>query len=101
MAKFTGKHLCQSLFLNKVGNPVVDGGVLTRNITQTFYKPVDVHSMTNAIAESTSSINTWNMVNQSGKYDFSCGSVVNNVEEKQVFSDHINRNRIDLILARR
>ena len=87
------------------GNPkaVVDGGEFTRNITQgrsqTFYKPVDVHSVTNAIGESFFSINVWNIVNQLDRHDFFCESVVNNLKEKQVFSDQMNRNLFDLILA--
>ena len=44
-------------------------------------KPVDVHSVVNAIGESVSSISIWNIVNELGKIDFSCGSVVNNLKE--------------------
>ena len=55
---------------------VVDGGELTRNVTkrrtQMFCKPIDVHSVTNAIGEIVSSISMWNIVNQLGKHDFSC-----------------------------
>ena len=35
----------------------------------------------------------------SGKYDFSCASVYN-LKDRQVFSDQMNRNCFDLILAR-
>ena len=73
---------------------------LTKRRSQTFYKHVDVHSVTNAIGESTFSISIWNIVNQLGKYHFSCGSVVNNLKKRQLFSDQMNRNRFDLILAR-
>ena len=52
-----------------------------------FYKLAYVHSVTNAIGESISSIIIWNIVNQSGKYDFSCGLVVNDLKEIQLFSD--------------
>ena len=48
-------------------NVVVDSGELSRNVNQrseAFYKPVDVHSVTNAIGESISSVSTWNIVNQ-------------------------------------
>ena len=75
------------------GNPnvAVDGRELTRNIkkrrSKTFCKPVDVHSVKNVIDESIASIRTWNIVNQLGKYDFSCGWVVNNLKERQLFSD--------------
>ena len=50
------------LINEECGNPkVVDGGELTRNINQkkrskAFYEPADVHSVTNAIGESISSI---------------------------------------------
>ena len=37
---------------------------------QTFYKLVDVHSVTNFIGESISSVSMWNTVNQQGKYNF-------------------------------
>ena len=50
--------------------------------------PVDVHSVTNAIGESISSRN--NIVNQLGRPDFSCGSVVNNLKERQLLSDQMN-----------
>ena len=54
---------------------VVDGGELAKNVNQkkkpdVFYKPVDVHSVTNAIDESISSISTWNIVNQLGNMIF-------------------------------
>ena len=64
-----------------------------------FYKPVGLHSMITAIEESIYSISNWNIVNQLGKYGFSCGSVVNNLKERQLFSDQMNSNRFDLILA--
>ena len=57
--------------------------ILTKRRSQTFYKPVDVHSVTNAIGQSISSKGIWNIVNQLDKYDFSCGSVVNNLKERQ------------------
>ena len=49
--------------------------------------------MTNAIGESAFSISIWNIVNRLGKYDFSCGSAVNNLKERQLFSDQVNNNR--------
>ena len=57
---------------------VVDGGELAKNVNQkkkpdVFYKPVDVHSVTNAIDESISSISTWNIVNQLGNMIFLVG----------------------------
>ena len=40
-------------------------------------------------------------MNQLDKYDFSCGLVLNNLKERQLFSGQINKNRFDLILAKR
>ena len=59
------------------------------------------HSVANNVDESISSISIWNIVNQLGKYDISCLSVVNNLKERQLFSDQMNRNHLDLILSRR
>ena len=75
--------------------------ILTKRRSQTFFKPVDVHYVTNAMGESISSISIWNIMNQLGRYDFSFGLVVNNLRERQRFSDQMNRNRFDFILARR
>ena len=67
---------------------VVDGReLLTERRSQAFYKPVDVHSVRNAIGESISSTRIWNIGNQLGKYVYSYGSVVNNLRETQRFSD--------------
>ena len=57
---------------------VVVGGELAKNINQkkkpdVFYKPADVHSVTNAIYESISSISIWNIVNQLGNMIFLVG----------------------------
>ena len=49
--------------------------ILTKGRSQTFNKLIDIHSVTNAIGEGISSIIMWNMVNQLGKHDFSCGWV--------------------------
>ena len=68
--------------------------ILTKRRSQVFYKPVDVHSVTNAIGESISSITMWNIVNQLGKFDFSCGLVVNHLKERQFFSDQMNKNQL-------
>ena len=38
--------------------------------------------------------------NQFGRFDFSFGSVVNTLKERQRFPDQINRSRFYLILAR-
>ena len=43
----------------------------------------------------------YNIVNQLGKNDFSCGLVVNNLKGRKFFFDQMNRNRFDSISARR
>ena len=52
----------------------VDGGelleILTKRRSQAFYKLIEVHSVTNILGEIISSINMWNIVNLSSKYDF-------------------------------
>ena len=55
--------------------------ILARRRSQTFYKPADVHFVTNVVGESIFSITMSNIVNQLGKHVFSCGSVVNNIKE--------------------
>ena len=62
------------------------GGELTRNINQqknleVLQQSIDVYYLTNAAGELISQITMWNMVNQLGKHDFSCLSVVNNVKD--------------------
>ena len=57
--------------------------ILPKRRSQTFYKPVDVHYVTNALGESTSSINIWDIVNQLGKYNSSYGFVVNDLKESK------------------
>ena len=56
---------------------VIDDGEFSRNInrkrSQIFYNPIDVHSVTNVVVESISSISKLNIANQSGKQGFSCG----------------------------
>ena len=74
--------------------------ILAKRRGQTFYRSIDVHSVTNAIDESISLISIWNIVNQVGKYEFFYGSVVNNFIERQLFPDQMNRNCLDLILDR-
>ena len=76
------------MFINEecgIPKVVVDDGELTRNINQknkSGVLQVYVHSVRNAIEDSISSISIWNIVNQLGKYDFSCGPpVVNNLKD--------------------
>ena len=73
--------------------------ILTKRRSQTFYAPIDVHSVKNEIGESIYSISIWNIVIQLDKYDFSCWSVVNNLKVSQLFFDQISINSSDLILA--
>ena len=74
--------------------------ILTNRRSQ-VYKIIDVHSVTNVLGESISSMRMWNIVNQWGNYDsFSCELVVNNLKEKKLPAQ-VNRNCFDLILARR
>ena len=51
--------------------------IVERSINQrrshTFYKPIDVHSVTNVVGKSISSMNMENIGNQLGKQHFSCG----------------------------
>ena len=66
-----------------------------------FGKSADMHSVAKAIGKSISSISIWNIMNQLGEYYFSCGLVVNSSKERQRFSNQMNRNWFDLIIARR
>ena len=74
--------------------------ILTERRSQAFYKPVDVHSVRNAIGDSIFSTSIWNIWNQIGRYDYSYGSVVYKLKERQLFSGQMNRSCLDLILAR-
>ena len=58
-----------------------------------------VHSLTNVMGESISSITMYNIVNQLAKHDNCCGSVVNNLKGRKIFTDQINRNSFGIILA--
>ena len=66
--------------------------ILTKR-SQTFYKPVNVHSVTYAIGVSVSSISMW--------LEFSCGQAVDNVRGRKLFLDEMNRYYLDLILGKR
>ena len=86
--------------LNKVIN---DAGEPTRNINQKKKSDVllrDVHSVTNAVGESISSITMWNIVNHLSKHDVSCGSVVNDLKDRKPLFYQINGNPFDPILTR-
>ena len=47
--------------------------ILNKRKSQKIYKPVDVHFLTNIVGKITSLASMWNIVNQLGKHDFSCG----------------------------
>ena len=57
--------------------------------------------MTNVIGESISTITIWNIVNELGKHDFSSGFVVNNLKDRKLVFDQMNRNRFDPIFTKR
>ena len=56
---------------------------LTKRRSQSFCKPIDVHSVTNAKREIVSSTSMWNIVNQLGKHDFP-GGLIFLVGRKQI-----------------
>ena len=58
---------------------VNDGENLLKILTKR--RSLDV---TNAVGESISSVTMWNIVNQLGKHEFSCGSVVNNLKGREL-----------------
>ena len=85
---------------------VSDDKELPRNITQKkksdiLQQAADFHSQTNVVGLNISSIIIWSIVNQTGKHGFSCGSVVNNLKDRKLFSDQTNSNHFDPILTRR
>ena len=69
---------------------VNDGGELTQNINQKkkfclfLIVYIDIHFVINAVGESVSSVTMWNIVNQLGKHEFSCGAVVNDLKDKEL-----------------
>ena len=96
------------MFINEeCGNLKVvgDGAKPTRDINQkkksdVSQQPLDAHSVTN-VGGSISSTTMYNLVNQLGKRDFSYGSVVNNLKDRKLFYDKMNRNRVDSTSAGR
>ena len=69
---------------------VNDGGELPRNINQkkkseVLQQSIDVHYPTDVVGELSSPITMWNIVNQLGKHNFSCVSVVNNLKDREFF----------------
>ena len=55
--------------------------ILTKRRRQSFDKPIDVHSVTNAKGEIVSSISIRSIVNQLGKHNFSFGLVCFNLRK--------------------
>ena len=47
--------------------------ILTKRRSQTFYRDMDLNSVTNSVDGVVSSISKWDIVNQFGKHDFPCG----------------------------
>ena len=72
-------------------------------ISQTFYKPMDAHSVTNVLGERISSISMWNIVNQLGKHHFLVDRFflwVGSKWLKKFFFQSVNRNWLHLTLVR-
>ena len=67
---------------------------ITERESQKFYKPVEVHSVTNAIDKIEVSM-IFLVVT------FSRGYVVNKLKGRGLFPDRMNRNYLDLILGRK
>ena len=61
---------------------VVDGllEILSKRKSQSFYKSIDVHYVTNAKGEIVSSKSMWNIVNKLSEHDFSCGLIFRGLE---------------------
>ena len=83
---------------------IVDGGELIRNINkkkpdilQAYKCPLCWH----ATGESIFSTSKWNILNQSGKDDFSCGQAADNFRGGKLFPKETNRSCLDLILGKR
>ena len=70
--------------------------ILTKG-SQTFYKAIDVHFVTDSMGEIVSSVSMRIFVNKVSMVflgvDFSFGQVVNNLKGKELFPDHDQINR--------
>ena len=79
--------------------------ILAKSKIQIFYKPLEVHSVTNATDVSISSISKWNIGNELGKNDFLVVRfflwVGYNLKGRKLFLDLINKNYLELILGTR
>ena len=71
--------------------------ILMKRGSQGFYKLIDVHSVTNVLGKSISSINVWNIVNLQGKYDFFLCVGSKYLEKEETFPGQMNRYPFDLI----
>ena len=47
--------------------------MLTKKRGQSIYKPIDLQFVINIVGKRISLVSKWNIVNQLGKHDFSCG----------------------------
>ena len=56
--------------------------IKTKRRSQAFHNSVT--NVTNAVSESISSVTMWNIVNQLGKHDFSCGAVLNKLKDRKL-----------------
>ena len=61
--------------------------ILTKRRSRNFtvVQSIDAHYLINAVGGHISLITMWNIVNQLGKHDFSCASVVNNLKDMNFF----------------
>ena len=66
--------------------------LIKRKSQDVLQQPLDVSCAINVVGESFSSITISNIVNQLGKHDLFCGSLVNNLKSRKLFSDQMNRN---------
>ena len=73
---------------------------MVKNVLEILPKE-EVGSLTNTVGEIISQLTMWNIVNQLGKHNCPCVSVVNNLKDSNFFSHQMNRNCFDSILARR
>ena len=86
---------------------VNDSAELTMNINQkkkpdVLQQPIDVYSVTNVAGESILSVTMWNIYCELVMHDFSCEFYYRvNMKDRKRFSDQMNRNGFDPVVARR
>ena len=75
---------CENLIVaNNVGE--VARNINQKNKSDVLHYSIDLHYLKNAVGERISLITMWNIVNQLGKHDFFCVSVVNNLKDTTFF----------------